>query len=237
MAPEQLNGQRADSRTDVFAFGLLLFEYACGTHPFAAEIPMGIMARILESEPTPVARHRQDLPASLVAVINRCLRKAPADRFPSAIEVVSALDRVKTAPAAGPLTTWWRTHQVAVMALYFVACGLTWQIKEWQPGVATTLFIATGIAATVGGVFRGHLLFMERVTSSGLTTERRRATPVTFVFDLAVALALVVDGGLLAFERPVPAVLTIALGIGIALVRLVVEPATTAATFTQPESE
>jgi hypothetical protein len=119
--------------------------------------------------------------------------------------------------------------------LYFTACVLTWQIKEWQPGIATALFIATCIAATVVGVFRGHLLFTERVTGAGLTSERQRAAPVTFIFDLAVALALVVDGALLAFDRPVPAVLTIALGVGIALARLVVEPATTTATFAQPE--
>lgn len=235
MAPEQLNGQRADNRTDVFALGVLLYEYASGTHPFHADGALAVVSRILESEPTPLERLRLDLPRSLVAVITRCLQKPPADRFRSAIDIVEALDRVHVARPPAPLT-WWRTHQTAVTGLYFVACALAWQAKEWRPGVATAVFFAIGVAATVGGFFRGHLLFTERVNGNGLETERRRASSVTLGTDLAVALALVIDGGLLAFGRPVPAVLTIALGVGIALARLVIEPATTTATFAQPES-
>ena len=87
------------------------------------------------------------------------------------------------------------------------------------------------IAATVGGVFRGHLLFAERVTGSGFAAERARAAMVTIVVDLLVAMALAFGGAMLASLRPVAAVLAIALGVGIALTRLVVEPATSAATF------
>jgi hypothetical protein len=108
---------------------------------------------------------------------------------------------------------------------------LAWQVKEWLPGVATTVFFAASIAATVGGLFRGHLLFVERFHRSGLTAERRRARGVTLVTDLGLALALALDGALLSSQRPLPAVLTGALGIGLALTRLVVEPATTAASF------
>ena len=233
MAPEQLNGQRADARADVFAFGVLLYEYASGTHPFDAATPLALVARILESETTPIDRWRPDLPSSLVDVIDRCLRKLPAGRFASAGDIVHALDRIDPARAFGRVATWWRTHQLAVIALYFVACALTWQIKEWRPGITTAIFVATGIAATVSGVFRGHLLFTERVTGTGLAAERRRATTVTLVFDLLVALALAADGAILISLRPLAAVLTIALGVGIALARLVVEPATTAATFRQ----
>jgi len=237
MAPEQVNGLRADARTDVFAFGVLLHEYASGAHPFQAEGVFAVMARILESEPPPLERRRPDLPPSLAAVINRCLRKQPADRFQSAADIVVALDRVDPPRPPGPVTAWWRTHQLAVIALYFVATALAWQIKEWQPGVTMAVFFATGIAATVGGVFRGHLLFMESVTGKGMEAERRRASIATLVSDLTVALALAIDGAMLASGRPVPAILTIALGLGVAIARLVVEPATTAATFAGPEPD
>ena len=235
MAPEQLNGQRADNRADVFALGVLLYEYASGTHPFHADTGLAVVSRILESEPVPLERLRPDLPRSFVTVITRCLRKAPTDRFKSAVEMVEALNRVEDARPATPLT-WWRTHQLAVTGLYFVACALAWQVKEWRPGVAMAVFFAIGLAATVGGFFRGHLLFTERVNGTGLDAERQRASSVTLGTDLVIALALVIDGSLLAFGRPVPAVLTIALGVGIALARLVIEPATTSATFAQPES-
>ncbi|MBF8300440.1 MAG: Protein kinase protein [Acidobacteria bacterium] len=231
MAPEQLNGQPADARADVFAFGVLLYECASAAHPFNAATPLAVAARILESEAIPIDRRRQDLPSSLVNVIDRCLRKSPADRFSSAADIEHALDRMDTDRAFGRVTTWWRTHQLAVVGLYFVACALAWQIKEWRPGITTAVFVAISVAATVGGVFRGHLLFAERVHGARLAAERERAARVTLVVDLLVALALTLDGAILTSLRPLAAVLTMALGVGIALARLVVEPATTAATF------
>jgi tRNA A-37 threonylcarbamoyl transferase component Bud32 len=236
MAPEQLKGERADSRTDVFALGVVLYEYACGTHPFHADDIYAIAYRILHNEPTPIGHRRSDLPSPLATAITRCLRKPPPDRFPSATEIADALNHADSAPIPGRLTPWWRTHQLAVIALYFTACVLTWQIKEWEPGIATALFIATCAAATVGGVLRGNLLWLERVTGTGLATEQRRATKVTLTFDLAISLVLVADGALLAFGRPVPSALTIALGVVIAIATLVIEPATTTRTFAQPES-
>ena len=136
----------------------------------------------------------------------------------------------------GRLTPWWRTHQLAVIALYFTACVLTWQIKEWEPGIATALFIATCAAATVGGVLRGNLLWLERATGTGLATEHRRARKVTLTFDLAISLVLVADGALLGSGRPVPSALTIALGVVIAIATLFIEPVTTTRAFGQPES-
>jgi serine/threonine protein kinase len=236
MAPEQLNGQPADARADVFAFGVLLYEYACGTHPFDAATPLAVVARILESDAKPIDSWCPGLPLSLVDVIDRCLRKSSADRFASAAEIVRALDRIDAATTSGRVATWWRTHQLAVIALYFIACGLAWQIKEWLPGFTTGIFVATTIAATVGGVFRGHLVFTERMNGASLTVERRRAAPVTLVMDLFIALALAADGAILASVSPLAGVLAIALGIGVALARLVLEPATTAASFRQSRS-
>ncbi len=64
MAPEQLKGERADSRTDVFALGVVLYEYACGTHPFHADDIYAIAYRILHNEPTPIGHRRPDLPVN-----------------------------------------------------------------------------------------------------------------------------------------------------------------------------
>ena len=61
MAPEQLSGGTADARTDVFSYGVLLYEYATGVHPFDAATPLARIARVLESEPTPIARLRPDV--------------------------------------------------------------------------------------------------------------------------------------------------------------------------------
>ena len=69
MAPEQINGGAADPRVDVFAYGVVLYEYACGTHPFAAATPLATVGRILEGDATPIAERFPGLPSTLVDVI------------------------------------------------------------------------------------------------------------------------------------------------------------------------
>jgi hypothetical protein len=235
MAPEQLNGQTVGTRADVFAFGVLLYEYACGTHPFDAPTLLGIAARVLESEAPPLDSLRPDLPAQLSDIVERCLRKSPADRFASAVEIAEALSRDETAgPRRVRAKAWWRAHQGAMIVLYFLASVLAWQVKEWHPGAAGIVFLALGVAATTGGVFRGHLLFTEHLVGAGgagFIAERRRAAPATLIIDLLIALALVADGVIMSQARPLAAVLTLALGVGIGLARVVVEPSTTTATF------
>src|SRR5581483_8991215 len=77
MAPEQLNGAPADARSDLFAFGVLMYEYASGVHPFDAPTPLAMAGRILEAAALPLERVRPDVPAQAAAVVDRCLRKSP----------------------------------------------------------------------------------------------------------------------------------------------------------------
>jgi predicted Ser/Thr protein kinase len=224
MAPEQLNGERADPRADVFAFGIMVYEYASGRHPFEASTALARAARILEGRMDPIENRRPDLPAPVISTIERCLSQRPDDRFASASEIVRALSRGESAPRR--LASWWRTHQLVVIALYFIACGAAWQLKEWRPGITTGLFVFIGLAASVGGVIRGFLLFTERINTSQFVPEYRRVDPVLLTADFLLAAALAVDGALLATITPLGGVLTIALGVGIALARLFMEPAT-----------
>jgi hypothetical protein len=233
MAPEQLSGGPVDARTDVFALGVVLYEYACGAHPFAGGTPLAVAARVLEGDAEPIEARSPNLPLPVAAVIERCLRKSPAERFASAADVLDALGRPELAPPRRR-ARWWRTHQAAAIALYFVAAVLAWQIKEWQGGIAAAIFGIIGVAATTTGVFRGHLLFTEGMNPSALAAERRRAGLVTLVIDLLIAGALVADAAVLAADRQLAAVVTVGLGIGIALARVIVEPATTAAAFDGP---
>jgi serine/threonine-protein kinase len=232
MAPEQLNGQPADQRTDVFAYGVLMYEYACGVHPFDAATSLARVARVLESQARPVTERAPQVSPAVAAVIDRCLQKTPAARFASAIEIAAVLDEPAAAPAGRRSLTWWRVHQSVLMAIYILAGTIGWSIKETFPGApALWLFIALGVGGAVAGIPRGHLVFTEWINPRSLSRERRRVRQLITIGDVMVAAALTIDGLWMATVRPLYAVLTIAFAIGIALAGLVMEPATTAAVF------
>jgi serine/threonine protein kinase len=234
MAPEQLEGKRGDTRTDVFAFGVLIYEFACGVHPFAASSPVGVAARILQSDPTPMLAVYPALPGSVWAVLDRCLKKSPTDRFSSGADVAAALtdDKPPIVDHASAAVGWWRAHQTIIIALYFLASTVAWFIKGGLGTLALANFGLIGLASTAGGVLRGHLLFVQRMhPPAALSAERRRTNTVTLLIDAVIAAALIVDSVLLSTSRPLAAVLIAGLGVGIIVVRLVVEPSTTAAAF------
>jgi hypothetical protein len=238
LSPEQISGEATSPATDVFAFGVLMYEYACGQHPFAAPNELAQAARALESSPEPLDGHRPQLPPVLVAAIARCLQKRPGRRFASGTELAAALEASAAAPperGAAPTGSpiWWRAHQLAVMALYVIACAAAWGVKESFAGFASLwIFIVVGGAAALGGIIRGHLIFTEIANRPRLAQERQRTEPLVRGVDLGIALVLAADAlAIVAFSRPLWAVLITALALGIALASLLMEPATTAAAF------
>ena len=229
MAPEQLNGGPVGVRADVFAFGAVLYEYICGVHPFAAATPLATVARVLESEARPLSDRSPHVPAAVVECVERCLRKAAGDRLGSAGDIVRALDHADESIASRAGSTWWRIHQLVIIGLYMAAASLAWQIKQWiEVPTTVSLFIAAGVGAAIGGVLRGHLVFTEQVNRKNLASERRRAGAALMIVDVLIGGVLVADGTILA-AWPLTGVLTMGLGIGIALAALVLEPATTKA--------
>ena len=106
MAPEQLEGREADSRTDIFAFGALLYEMATGKRAFRGESHASLISSIMATEPPPVSSLAPMAPPALDRVVRRCLAKDPDGRWQSARDVALELDEIARAPvtatAAGP---------------------------------------------------------------------------------------------------------------------------------------
>jgi Tol biopolymer transport system component len=100
MSPEQLQGQSADARSDIFAFGLVLYEMLTGKRAFDGASAASVIAAILER---PAPSVSQVAPASLDRLLQRCLAKDPDERWQSARDIGAALDLITKPPV--PATT------------------------------------------------------------------------------------------------------------------------------------
>ncbi len=121
MAPEQLRGQPADARSDLWALGVTLYEMVAGTRPFQGQGAYGLTSAIVSQPPLPLPT---EVPAALRAVIARCLEKEPGKRFQTAGELREALSAV-SASTGSPWVGWrhwmahgrWRAVATAALAL------------------------------------------------------------------------------------------------------------------------
>jgi serine/threonine protein kinase len=95
MAPEQIQGEEVDARSDIFSFGVVLYEILTGYLPFRGEHEAAMMYSIMNEEPESIEKHRTDLSPILVNLIQRALEKDPGDRYQSAGEMVIELKRLQ----------------------------------------------------------------------------------------------------------------------------------------------
>jgi serine/threonine-protein kinase len=91
MSPEQAQGHKVDTRSDIYALGIVIYEIFTGHVPFRGETPISTILKHLNDPPPLDGPMASRLPASLKPVLRRCLSKDPADRYPTAREVGEAL--------------------------------------------------------------------------------------------------------------------------------------------------
>jgi len=96
MAPEQLDGRDVDARTDIHALGAILHEMVTGKKPFPQETRSEIMHAIFDKQPEPVRSLGADISEGLERIISKCLEKEPANRYPSAKELIADLNQVES---------------------------------------------------------------------------------------------------------------------------------------------
>jgi len=112
LAPEQIQGQPQDARSDQFALGIVLYQMLTGARPFDGSSIGAVCAQILSAAPEPPSRRNPAVPAALDRIVARCLSKNPGDRFASCDELASALyplARASTQLAAPKIKkkSWW----------------------------------------------------------------------------------------------------------------------------------
>jgi Tol biopolymer transport system component len=136
MAPEQVRGQRADARTDIFAFGAVLYEMLSGQRAFWHDTPVETMTAVLKEDPAEISDEIHPVSPALDRIVRRCLEKSPEQRFQSARDLSFALGalsgtdpggfaRASDAPRRVPLRLW----IPAALALIAVA-AVTWFVAR-----------------------------------------------------------------------------------------------------------
>ncbi|HXE80153.1 MAG TPA: serine/threonine-protein kinase [Vicinamibacterales bacterium] len=240
-SPEQLLGRPVDRRSDIFSFGIVLYEMLTGRHPFGESTQY---AAALD-DPAPLdAAATASLPPGVAAIIDRCLQKAPAGRYPSAAELERDLRAVRGGTAVQPITPstrsrairWWQFHLFAATLANALLIWALWHVRGWWPRwklveglpdlAISLLFFAPLALVCVIGVLRFNLAFTIDQHPSRTERQYHRVQPWLRVLDSAFAGLVGLAGVLIAADHPNWATLLIACAVSIAAVAFVIEPNT-----------
>ena len=166
MAPEQVRGEAADHRADIFAFGAVLYEMLAGQRAFQRNSSVETMNAILREEPPEIAATpERQIPPALQRIVHRCLEKERDQRFQSAKDLGFALDSID----AGVTTT--QTQAVSGV------------VRRWKVRRTATLVIAVVLAAPTAVIIRGRLLRPQQPKYDRITFRRGAILTARFASD------------------------------------------------------
>ena len=227
MAPEQLRGQPPDSRADVFAFGVLLFEMATGRHPFAGDRGSMLEAALSNR----AAFDTPDLPAGIRAVVRRCLSPNPQDRFHDGSALAHELDAGVVPDRAATehsRSVWWfLVHQRVVSAVVAAMPVIAWIARpEFARPWGSLVFLLTLAGATVVVAIRLNADFIAREHPADLSRHLAAVGPRLWMAELALDVCALGSGMALADRADWAAGLLFTAGVSSIIAFSVIEPAT-----------
>jgi serine/threonine protein kinase len=130
MSPEQVRGEKLDARTDLFSFGLVLYEMATGQRAFSGETAAVVHDAILNHLAVPVRELNPLLPAKLVSAIDKSLEKDRERRYQLAAEMRTDLEQVRSGNGTGAHRPWIWIVAIALLATLATASGVYWRSRN-----------------------------------------------------------------------------------------------------------
>ena len=140
MSPEQVRGLHTDHRTDIFAFGAILYEMVMGRQSFQKHTEADTISAILNEEPPPISQLAPDTPLALQKVVERCLEKNPEQRFQSASDLAFALKSLSDPTIPSPVVDHkkenlkrqpYNIRLASAVALVLIVLGVAAVIHFW----------------------------------------------------------------------------------------------------------
>jgi eukaryotic-like serine/threonine-protein kinase len=194
MAPEQVRGQAADARTDIFAFGAVLYEMLSGMRAFRRDTPAETMTAILREDPPEIEDATRPVSPALDRIVRRCLEKSPEQRFQSARDLSFALSalsgtdasgftKATLAPAVSRRISWqlWAPLAAAMIAIAVV----TWLIARRPEAPAARM----QFAITVPGEVTNMAISADGKMLAYVSPDEKSGIPMLFVQRIGSATA------------------------------------------------
>jgi eukaryotic-like serine/threonine-protein kinase len=151
MATEQVRGETADARTDIFGFGAMLYEMLSGVRAFRRDTAAETMTAVLKDDPPELSDSGRVIPPTLERIVRRCLEKSPEQRFQSARDLsfaLSALSGTETSGAARVPAAASRRHPillwVAMTSALAAVAAVTWFVARRWPQTSRMQFAISG---------------------------------------------------------------------------------------------
>jgi serine/threonine protein kinase/tetratricopeptide (TPR) repeat protein len=184
MSPEQVRGESLDTRTDLFSFGLILYEMATGQKAFSGDTVPELHNATLNSTPIPIRDLNADRPPGLETIVDRCLEKDRERRYHTAAALRSDLTRTsretKSKPDAGQEMRRWRWLTTALVVVALVATGIYWRrsyqattLAERDAVVLADFTNTTGDAVFDDALKQGLVVQLEQSPFLDLVSDRR----------------------------------------------------------------
>jgi predicted Ser/Thr protein kinase len=250
MSPEQIRGESADPRSDLFALGIMIYELLSGERPFAGVDAASTIARILESEPGRLTDRfaagstNLAILGALDQIVRTCLRKSATARYQSAHDLVHALDLVRQgrisglgAYAPGPVALmpasalwWWQFHQASASVGYLLLLVPLWLARQWiGDRIGLILFLAGLSAALAAAILRSHLWFTVRSYPGEWARQHAHTGVWLKAADILFVVALLAAGAGVLDKHASGAAILIGAAVAVLLSSMIIEPATTRA--------
>ena len=181
MSPEQIEGKPLDGRSDLFAFGVVLYELLAGERPFRGDSSPAVMAAVIKDRPKLLSEIRRDVPAGVSRVVEHCLEKNPRDRTQSAQEALLDLKALKTAwesgrdvprsavPVSGTRRAMWATGSAVAALLLVGVFGTRWFVMKRAAHITTEKPTVAVLPFTDMSEARDQSYFSDGVSENILT--------------------------------------------------------------------